>query len=118
MKLKSPTGKHRQQDQNHRLKTAQLTVIIDLPDFKTAESIARSIEPETKTTKGYRSQVKVSFKDSQLSLIIEAEDLVALRAAANSFLHFVAVCLEAVSTVAPFYRGRPRSQLETRGSSF
>ncbi len=78
---------------------------MDLPDSRVAESIRKSLEPETIATKGFRSRTTISSDDSQLCLRIEADDLAALRAASNSFLRFVAVGLKAVETVAPFYRG-------------
>ncbi len=39
-----------------------------------------------------------------MELNIKARDIVALRAASNSFLRFLAVALNAVDVVAPFYR--------------
>jgi len=35
---------------------------------------------------------------------IQAQDLVALRAASNSFLRFIAASFRAIEVVAPFYR--------------
>jgi hypothetical protein len=37
---------------------------------------------------------------------IQAQDLVALRAASNSFLRFIAASFRAIEVVAPFYRTR------------
>jgi tRNA threonylcarbamoyladenosine modification (KEOPS) complex Pcc1 subunit len=50
----------------------------------------------------------VSASARKLELRIEADDLVALRAASNSFLHFTAVALKAIEAVAPFNRSRTR----------
>ena len=37
---------------------------------------------------------------------VQAQDLVALRAASNSFLRFIAASFRAIEVVAPFYRTR------------
>ena len=86
-----------------------LTILIDLPDIQTAESVRRSIEPETKPNKIFRSITTVSSKGKQVRIQIDASDLVALRAASNSFLRFVAVALKGINAVAPFYRSHHKS---------
>ncbi len=100
-----PQRKLQREIYRHHQRTADLTILVDLPDSMAAESIRKSLEPETKITKGFRSRTTISSEDSQLCLRIRADDLAALRAASNSFLRFVAVGLKAVETVAPFYRG-------------
>jgi len=46
----------------------------------------------------------VKQKGRSLELHILADDLVALRAASNTFLRFAAVAAKTVNIVAPFYR--------------
>jgi len=76
-----------------------------MPDPKTAKSIRDSIRPETEAGKGFRSKTTATTRGNKLQIGITANDLVALRAASNSFLHFVSVGLKGVYAVAPFYRG-------------
>jgi len=100
-----------QQSKNHQLRKkaqANLTIIIDMPDPKTAKTIRDSIRPETEAGKGFRSKTTATTRGNKLQIGITASDLVALRAASNSFLHFVSVALKGVSAVAPFYRGGPK----------
>jgi tRNA threonylcarbamoyladenosine modification (KEOPS) complex Pcc1 subunit len=100
-----------QQRKNQQLRKkarANLRIIIDMPDPKTAETIRDSIRPETEAGKGFRSKTTAITRGNKVLIGITANDLVALRAASNSFLHFVSVGLKGVSAVAPFYRGRPK----------
>ncbi len=106
-----------QQSRNHKLRKkvqANLTIIIDMPDPKTARSIRDSIRPETEEGKGFRSKTTATTRGNKLQIGITASDLVALRAASNSFLHFVSVGLKGVSAVAPFYRGGPKRASKRR----
>jgi len=99
------------QSKSHQLRKkaqANLTIIIDMPDPKTARSIRDSIRPETEPGKGFRAKTTATTRGNKLQIGITASDLVALRAASNSFLHFVSVGLKGVSAVAPFYRGGPK----------
>ena len=93
---------------------ANLTIIIDMPDLKTAKTIRDSIRPETEAGKGFRSKTTATTRGNKLQIGITANDLVALRAASNSFLHFVSVGLKGVSAVAPFYRGGPKRSSRRR----
>jgi len=47
-----------------------------------------------------------------LRMRVEAQDLVSLRAASNSFLRFIAASLKAIEIVAPFYRTRGGSSID------
>ncbi len=82
---------------------AAITIQINLPSAKLAETVYTSVLPETRQTAGFRSRTIVRRKGQVLELVIYARDIVALRAASNSFLRFVAVALKAVNIVAPFY---------------
>jgi KEOPS complex subunit Pcc1 len=88
---------------------AEIAISIDLPDSRIAETIRASLEPETRATKGFRSRTTISSKGQQVRLRIVADDLVALRAASNSFLHFIVAGLKAIETVAPFIEDAPDS---------
>src|SRR6266571_2815409 len=73
---------------------------------KIAETILRSVIPETQQTPGYRSSTRLEARGRVLTMHIQAQDLVALRAASNSFLRLVSASLRAIEVVAPFYRTR------------
>ena len=64
--------------------------------------MCESIRPETRPTSGFRSETTLASKGRVLQLRIEARDIIALRAASNSFLRYVAVALKAVESLAPF----------------
>src|SRR6266568_1379860 len=76
------------------------------PRTKLAETILRSVIPETQQTPGYRSSTRLEARGRVLTMHIQAQDLVALRAASNSFLRLVSASLRAIEVVAPFYRTR------------
>jgi KEOPS complex subunit Pcc1 len=84
--------------------SAEITIEIGLASSRLAETVYKSLIPETKQPSGFRSHVSVSRTGRTLELHILADDIVALRAASNTFLRFVAVAVKTVNVVAPFYR--------------
>lgn len=84
--------------------SAEITIEISLSSSKLAETVYRTLLPETKQPSGFRSHVSVKHQGKQLELHILADDIVALRASSNTFLRFVAVAVKTVNVVAPFYR--------------
>ncbi len=84
--------------------SAEILIEIRLPFSKLAETVYMSLLPETKQPSGFRSHVSVKQNRRTLELRIVADDIVALRAASNTFLRFVAVAVKTVNVVAPFYR--------------
>lgn len=94
---------------------AEITVEIGLPSKRVVETVYAAVLPETLQTAGFRSETTVRKRGKVLVLTIKARDIVALRAASNSFLRFVAVASKAVDVVAPFYRAG-RSELNSRQS--
>jgi tRNA threonylcarbamoyladenosine modification (KEOPS) complex Pcc1 subunit len=84
--------------------SAEITIEIGLPSSILAETVYRSLLPETKQPSGFRSSVFVKRERRGLELRIVANDIAALRAASNTFLRFVAVAVKTVNVVAPFYR--------------
>ena len=84
--------------------SAEIAIEISLPSSKIADTVYKSLLPETKQPSGFRSHVSVKNRGKVLELHILADDIVALRAASNTFLRFVAVALKTVNVVAPFYR--------------
>ncbi|MCS7095026.1 MAG: KEOPS complex subunit Pcc1 [Thaumarchaeota archaeon] len=67
----------------HRCK---LTVLLKSPD---ASFICAALLPEAGVLPGGRSVASVECSDSSMRLMIKAEDTVAMRAAANSFLRWI-----------------------------
>jgi tRNA threonylcarbamoyladenosine modification (KEOPS) complex Pcc1 subunit len=84
--------------------SAEITLEIGLPSSRVAETVYKSLLPETTQPSGFRSHVSVRQRRRSLELHILANDIVALRAASNAFLRFVAVAVKTVNIVAPFYR--------------
>jgi tRNA threonylcarbamoyladenosine modification (KEOPS) complex Pcc1 subunit len=109
-KLKHKAKKRPRENQRLPAKTrprnasSELTIEIGLSSSRLAETIFKSLLPETKQPTGFRSQVSVKQTGETLELHILADDIVALRAASNTFLRFVAVAVKTVNVVAPFYR--------------
>lgn len=96
----------------------EITIEISLPSTKLAETIYTSLLPETRQPRGFRSTTILSRTGKTLHLKIKAADIVALRAASNSFLRFVAVAMKTINVVAPFYIAEdPESSKTTTGSS-
>ena len=84
--------------------SAAIIIEIEFATSKLAETVYKSLLPETRQPSGFRSRVSVKWKERTLELHILAGDIVALRAASNTFLRFVAVAVNTVNVVAPFYR--------------
>jgi KEOPS complex subunit Pcc1 len=84
--------------------SSELTIEIELSSWRLAETIFKSLLPETEQPSGFRSQVSVKQTGTRLELHILADDIVALRAASNTFLRFLTVAVKTVNVVAPFYR--------------
>src|SRR3989442_15848336 len=87
-------------------KESEIIISIILGSPKIARTIFSSVAPETKQTPGYRSFTRLEARGRTLILLIRAQDLIALRAASNSFLRFITASLRGIEIVAPFYRRR------------
>ncbi|HZY47412.1 MAG TPA: KEOPS complex subunit Pcc1 [Candidatus Bathyarchaeia archaeon] len=96
---------------------SKLTISIGLGSARIAKTILLSVKPETKQTRGHRSATKLWSRGRVLTLQIRANDLVALRAASNSFLRFVVASLRAIEVVVPFNRMPRGSAIERRDTS-
>jgi len=69
-----------------------LTVELDVPR-DVAEACLKSIRPEIDSDVHTRSEVTLKYEGS-LTLIIRARDLHALRAAANTYLRWLDMCVK------------------------
>ena len=114
----SPQTRNLQRTTSKSKPKAEINFHISLPSEKLAETVYNSLLPETRQTPGFRSQTKVDRKDHILQLNIKADDIVALRAASNTFLRFVAVAMKTLNVVAPFYRAdNPNPDQRTTGKT-
>jgi len=68
-----------------------IVIRLDLPSEERLKIVLSALEPETKTPPSHRSRAKVEGKGGSLILNFEATDMSALRAALNSYLHWVSL---------------------------
>ena len=92
---------------------AEITIDITLPSTRLADTVYRSLLPETRQPPGFRSRTIVSRTDKILHINIKATDIIALRAASNSFLRFVSVAMKTLNVVAPFYMAQDSESSKT-----
>lgn len=92
-----------------RALAAEITIEIDLPSTQLAQTIYTTVLPETRSQpRGFRSHAAVRMKKDVVTLNIKADDIVAMRAASNTYLRFVQVALKTIEAVSPFYRAADR----------
>ena len=88
----------RNSDLDHAPLKAELK--LDLESEVNASVIYSAIDPETKEVSSDRARTIVKQEANVIHVLIEAEDLTALRASMNSFLAWISACertLEALS---------------------
>jgi tRNA threonylcarbamoyladenosine modification (KEOPS) complex Pcc1 subunit len=66
------------------------------------DSIFKALEPETRAPVSSRSRVKMIKEGNSLNLIFEAQDTSALRAAINSYLHWILLTREVLESLEKF----------------
>jgi len=69
--------------------SARASVRLKFQSKEQLESVFKALEPETRTSLTKRSKVRMKKEDDFLSLTLEATDTSALRAAINSYLHWI-----------------------------
>lgn len=79
---------------------AHATVRIGFCSENMLKVVLEALMPETEKTATSRSIVTVQRKDASLMLKVEAKDTVALRAALNSYLHWIALAADAYLAAA------------------
>ena len=77
------------------------TVNLNFPSEKRMKIILDALGPETRIS-SKRSRVHVEGEDNRLTLIFEAKDTISLRAALNSFLHWVRLTKDVLDTMETF----------------
>ena len=78
--------------------TVFATVFVDVP-YGISGIIDESLAPEVERPTSERSNVTVSAEKGEVIISIEASDVVALRAAINSYLRWVGAILDVVDAV-------------------
>jgi len=81
---------------------ATATVRLKFPKKEQLSAIFQALEPETRTAVTSRSKVRVKREDKTLTLIFEAKDTTSLRAALNSFFHWVRLTKDVLDTMETF----------------
>ena len=82
--------------------SAKASVRLKFQSREQLESIFKALEPETRTSLTKRSKVRMTKEGNALNLTFEATDTSALRAAINSYLHWILLTrgvLESLETV-------------------
>jgi len=78
---------------------AKASVRLRFESKEQLESIFKALEPETRTSLTKRSKVKVTKEGDALNLTFEATDTPALRAAINSYLHWILLTREVLESL-------------------
>ncbi len=80
---------------------AQASVSLRFRSKDLLESVFKALEPETRAALTKRSKVIMSMKNDFLILDFEAADTSALRAAMNSFLHWILLTKDVLESLEP-----------------
>jgi len=70
---------------------AHAVIRLDFPSEKHLAVVLKALKPEAKSAPTSRSRVRVESEGNRLTLNFEASDTSALRAAINSYLHWIAL---------------------------
>jgi len=83
---------------------AAATIRLRFPTKKQLTAIYKALKPETRSSVTSRSKVTVQKEDRKLilTLIFEAKDTSALRAALNSYLHWIRLTKDALDAMDTF----------------
>jgi len=81
---------------------ATATVRLKFPTKEKLLAIFEALEPETRTAVTSRSRVRMKREDMTLILLFEARDTSALRAALNSYLHWIRLTKDVLETMETF----------------
>lgn len=82
--------------------TVSLTVKVPVSNKALAIAVATGLKPETAERGDVRSSTKVTANGRRVEMRIAASDMVALRAAANSFMRFLVAALGSIEAVSGF----------------
>jgi len=82
--------------------SATATVRLKFRRKEQLSAVFEALEPETRIASSSRSKVMVRREDKTLTLVFEAKDTSALRAALNSYLHWVRLTKDVLDTIETF----------------
>jgi len=79
--------------------SAKASVRLKFQSQRQLESVYKALEPETRTSVTKRSKVRMTKEGDSLNLTFEATDTSALRAAINSYLHWILLTKEVLESL-------------------
>jgi KEOPS complex subunit Pcc1 len=74
------------------------TVFIGFDFGASAEKVLEALKPELQAAPSGRSRIELSAGEGRLKLFIEAEDVVSMRAALNTWLRLIKIAEEMLDT--------------------
>ena len=74
------------------------TVYVEFEFGPLAGNVYEALEPELQASPSERSRIELSREGGQLKLFIEAEDIISLRAALNTWLRLIKIAEEMLNT--------------------
>lgn len=81
---------------------AKASFHLEIKSKEHLDSIFKALEPETRVPVSSRSKVIIENEGNALKLIFEAQDTSALRAAINSYLHWILLTREVLESLEMF----------------
>jgi tRNA threonylcarbamoyladenosine modification (KEOPS) complex Pcc1 subunit len=91
--------------------SATATIRMKFPKKRQLSAIFDALKPETDTTLTTRSKVRIRKEDKEtLTLFFEAKDTSALRAALNSYLHWVWLTKNVLDAAQTFRLSKPAAR--------
>jgi tRNA threonylcarbamoyladenosine modification (KEOPS) complex Pcc1 subunit len=79
--------------------SAKASVRLRFQSKEQLESVFKALKPETHASLTKRSKVKMTRRGDDLNLTFEATDTSALRAAINSYLHWILLTKETLESM-------------------
>jgi tRNA threonylcarbamoyladenosine modification (KEOPS) complex Pcc1 subunit len=79
--------------------SAKASLHLKFESEKQVGALLCALNPEAKAPPTHRSTVKLQKNGTNLTLTVEAEDTVALRATLNAYLHWITSILNVIGTV-------------------
>lgn len=70
---------------------AHAVIRLDFPSERHLAIVLKALEPEAKSSPTFRSRVRVESEGSKLILSFKTSNTSSLRAAINSYLHWIAI---------------------------
>lgn len=81
------------------VKNTEAKIELNFKSKRYLNSLANALKPETFSIPAHRSKVKISVLNNVLILKVFSKDIVALRAAINSYLRFILGCYKTLNSI-------------------